>query len=254
MRITTPSHGDRIAVRIVSGFFLSDVAFTFLPVGVNAVLQLSFGKFTPSFFIGPEWSFASIIVFGLALTRILELKVTYQRDRSANVFFLAKICILGLIAAVIGLALVQMKGAGIAVSTHCILWIQFSVLNSGLLLLFMAHVAKEQFIESRDQLPQGTGPLRYLRFIIDDLRSTRTKIDQLTRRIAQRDLFTFSGAAEEAELGAQISRQTRDVDHLISGLKLSMATLECARRDWGRPVIVPAVKVYSSDGKTDEVR
>lgn len=234
MRSTTPSHGDRIAVRMVSEFFLSDVAFTFLPVGVNALLQLSFGKLTPSFFIGPEWSFASVIVFGLALTRILELKVTYQRDRSANVFFLAKICILGLIAAVIGLALVQMKGAGIAVSTHCILWIQFSVLSCGLLLLFMTHLAKEQFIERRNQLPQGLGPFRYLRYIVDDLRSTRTKIDQLTQRIAQRDSFTFSGAAEEAELDAQISRQTREVDYLISELKLSMARLECARRDWGQ--------------------
>jgi hypothetical protein len=113
------SEQKKIEIQLIvfSRFFLADVSFTFIPIAVIAILRASFGELNNSFWLIPEWPFASIIVYGLCMTRALELKIKYQQDTSEKVFALARMCILGLIASVVSLSLSQMKQYGLQVSS-----------------------------------------------------------------------------------------------------------------------------------------
>jgi len=219
-------------LQLFSKFFLADVCFTFPPLVVIAILRRSLGQFDSSFFTDPEWSFAAIIVYGLAMTRSLELKVQYQRDRSERVFVLMRMCILGLIAAVLSLSLTQMNLAGLTVSTKCLLVFQFAVLAFGLLLLYLSHWAREDYLHQQAYLPAGLNLPRFFRFIVDDLKNLRTNADELSVRMAKRKQFTFSDSEQEKDCSSVIERQTRDIDHLISEIETSVTRLKAARVNW----------------------
>jgi len=174
-------------LQLFSRFFLADVAFTFLLLAVVAVLRLSLGTFNSSFFSDPEWAFAAIIVYGLAMTRALELKVLYQKDSSERVFGLMRMCILGLIAAVLSLALTQMSLAGLLVSSKVMLTFQFAVLGLGIFTLYVTHSAREQFIQEKEHLPNDIALPGFFRFILDDLQSLRNDADKLSVRMSKRN-------------------------------------------------------------------
>lgn len=219
-------------MQLFSKFFLADVCFTFLPLGVIAILRCSLGQFDSSFYTDPEWSFAAIIVYGLAMTRALELKVLYQRDRSERVFALMRMCILGLILAVLSLSLTQMSLAGLTVSTRSLLILQFAVLGFGLLLLFLSHWSREYYLHQRDYLPEEIDLPRFFRFIVDDLKDLRTDADELSVRMTKRQQFAFSDSEQEKNYSNVVERQTRDIDHLIAEIETSVARLKAARTKW----------------------
>gem|GEM_PF-5069911 len=219
-------------VHLVSKFLLADVAFTFLPLVVIAVLRRSLGKFDFSFYSDPEWAFAAIIIYGLAMTRALELKILYQRDMSENVFALMRMCILGLIAAVVSLALTQMSLAGLAVSQKCMLTLQFAVLAFGLVLLFLCHLAREQFVQRRDRLPANLDVVLYFRFILQDFRYARDALDELCARMEKRNSLSFDGEEQKKDFANVIHRQTRDIDSLLHDLESCLTRLRAVRGTW----------------------
>jgi hypothetical protein len=217
---------------VVSKFLLADLAFTFLPLGVIALLQAMFGQLGPAILLDPAWAFAAIIVFGLAMTRLLELKVRYQKDRSERLFILMRVCILGLVAAVICLALSQMKAAGLQVSTSLFLAYQWTVLLAGVSLLCLAHVAREVYVSEWLSLPPRVGLVGYLRFIKGDLENIRDDVDELGARISRRNEFESDGLQDEAEDQSWVSRQYREIDHLLLDLDSCVDQLTVARRAW----------------------
>lgn len=221
---------------LISRFALADLAFTFLPIAVIAGMRWATGMLTPSFLIDPEWSFAAIIVFGLAMTRILELKVKYQRDHSERLFALARICILGLVAAVIGLALSQMRVFGVAVSVSGLLLYQFTVLFVGVALLYMAHWSRVRFLDERDSFLPGTDRVRYLHFIEQDARVLRSRVDELNVKVAKRDAFPYEGVEQEADLAASAQRREREIGFLVTELGESVHRLKTSYESWTAPM------------------
>ena len=215
-----------------SRFFLADVAFTCLPLAVIAFLRGSLGEFDSEFFTIPEWSFAAIIIYGLAMTRALELKVRYQKDTSENVFALTRVCILGLIAAVISLALAQMQSSGLPVSVKCLVTFQSTVLAFGLFLLFMSHFYREMHIQERSSLPEGIDLVRYFTFIVEDLESEVNNIDRLSGRLARRNAFDFDSPEQDTDFKDWVHRQTRKVDHLLNEVSDCLIRLKQTRGQW----------------------
>ena len=231
-----PKYSERIKthsrLQLFSRFFLADVCFTFLPLIIIAILRRSLGKFNSSFFTDPEWSFAAIIIYGLAMTRVLELKVKYQGDMSERVFALMRMCILGLIAAVISLALTQMNIAGLSVSPKCMLVFQYSVLAFGIFLLYLAHWGREHYLHERNHLPAGIDLPRFYRFIINDLQDMRDNADDLCVRMARRNDFDYDDTQQKADYTNVIDRQNRDADHLIAELSECINRMRNIRGAW----------------------
>jgi hypothetical protein len=226
---------------LISRFFLADVAFTFLPLGVIAIMKSAVGQLDNGFLFDPEWSFAAIIIYGLAMTRVLELKVKYQRDRSERVFALARMCILGLIAAVVSLALAQMKAAGLPVISKGVLLMEFMVLTTGLGILFIAHWARELYVRQRKSLPAGLSVVRYLNFVGEDLKDARDEIDRLRGRMARRSTFDFQGPEERADYSEWVARRIRDIDFLIADMEHCVTALKQTRREWDPSTLPPVV-------------
>jgi hypothetical protein len=211
---------------------LADLAFTFLPLAIIAIMRSALGTFNSTFYGDPEWSFAAIIIYGLATTRILELKVRFQRDLSEKLFALVRFCILGLIASVLSLALSQMNLAGLPVATKGVLWMQFGVIVTGVYLLLLAHWARERYVQQRSELPAGTNLVRYLNYIGEDLRTARNEVDGLSEKMARRSDFDFESPEHEADCSGWARRRTRDIDFLISDLDRCVTELKEARRGW----------------------
>lgn len=219
-------------MNLLSRFFLAEVAFTFLPLAVIAILRVSLGKFESSFFLDPEWAFAAIILYGLAMTRVLELKILYQRDSSESVFALMRLCILGLIAAVVSLALTQMNAAGLAVSQEAMLTLQFVVLFVGLMLLFLSHWEREQFAQRQIILPDNLDLVTYFNFIERDIRATRDEVDELSFRMAKRNSLSFDCSEQRTDFANVVRRQTRDIDSLLNDLDGCLKSLHTIRDSW----------------------
>lgn len=221
-----------VSMHIFSKFFLADVVFTFLPIGVVAVIRRSLGQLDDTFFAMPDWSFASIIIYGLAMTRALELKVKYQNDRSERVYALSRMCILGLIAAVVSMALMQMKLYGLNVSLEFSLLFQFVVLASGLFVLFQTHLAREQIVRQRDKFPGTLSLVKYYRFIYEELEILRNKMDAMCTKLSRKNCFTFESELEASDYGAWVQRKQRDIDHLIVDLEICLNRAKEARATW----------------------
>jgi hypothetical protein len=237
-------------LHILSRFVLEDVAFTFLPLAVIALLQVCLGTFDSSFFNDTEWSFASIILYGLVMTRVLELKLRYQKDSSERVFALMRMCILGLIASVLTLALSQMDIAGLKVHREGVLLFQFCVLGFGLLLLLQCHLARERFVRQREELPPNMNMDRYLHFILSDLKDARNQVDELSLRMAKRNSLVISDVQKIQDLQHLINRQTRDVDHLIADLGSCLDRLRAARNGWN--LVVPSAPNHEAQSRRAE--
>src|SRR5690349_24745435 len=73
----------------MDAFFIwlfGDVAFTVLPIATIALINVALRVSFKEFLLLPEWSFASIVLFGLSIKHAIELKVKYQKDVSYRLY------------------------------------------------------------------------------------------------------------------------------------------------------------------------
>ncbi len=68
--------------RVFIIWLFGDVAFTILPIAIVWFIDASFGKSTNNLLLTPEFSFASIILYGLSIRSLIKLKTDSQRDFS----------------------------------------------------------------------------------------------------------------------------------------------------------------------------
>src|SRR5687768_10966034 len=90
-------------------WFLADVAYTLLPIIVIASIKTLTYSTENHLYLSPEWSFATIVSFGLAITNLIELKTEIQQDSSHRLYTGTRLHVLLLIASVIVLSLVVLR-------------------------------------------------------------------------------------------------------------------------------------------------
>ena len=222
----------RLANRVFSRFVLADIAFSFLPIAITAVILRTVGELKVSFLTTPEWSFVAIIIYGLAMTRTLELKIHYQKDYSENVFALTRVCILGLVASTVSLALAQMQMAGLHVSTKCVLIFQFAVLSFGILILSQVHLAREKLLMEWSRVPRGLPLKQYLKFIVLDLEDSRDDLDNLVGKFERKDTCDPDNVEQTVDRGVWVNRKIRYIDYLLVDLENCTRRLKEARVGW----------------------
>src|SRR5829696_910875 len=102
-------------------WFLADVAYTLLPIGVIASIKaLTFDQ-GDYLYLSPEWSFATIVSFGAAITNLIEIKTEIQQDFSYRIYMGTRFYILLLTMSVIVLCLVVLRDDGLNINSR-ILW------------------------------------------------------------------------------------------------------------------------------------
>jgi hypothetical protein len=150
---------------VISIWIFGDVAFTVLPILIVAFLRLAFNKSFDGFIQQPEWSFATIVFFGLGIRQLREVKTDLQGDTSHKLDVGTQFQLLWLIFSVLCLATVQAQEIGIHVNLWFLTWVQLTLFVLGLQSLLAATAAKYEYRKTRLNLPDGMSDQRLRRYL-----------------------------------------------------------------------------------------
>lgn len=228
---------------LCNDFFLGDIAFTLLPIGIIAILRWAFGMLDSSILFLSEWAFASIIISSLALTRVLELKVIHQKDTSWSVLFLSRICILLIILSTLCLALYTLKEQGIKVDEQIVIKFQFILLIISSLLLCTAHYYREYLILERKEFSKAILARDFHWYSFDNLMDSRGKIRATCAAFDK----SYDFFEQNNDIGAVEEYGKRELERLIEDMQSDLSILKGRMEKWDKPPYSKSVTPESSD-------
>ena len=210
---------------IFGKFFIGDLAFTILPLAIIIFLNLALGKPAIDIPYYPEWSFASIVIIGMAMTRMLELKMLYQQDKSYRIFTLSKICILLLIGASLSLALCQLKPYGVDINLKFLVLLQFSMFFMGIFLLLVAHIGKEKHISDQRYLPPNITISKYYDFIEESMSDLGNEITYLNNALSRHERFDFLDDEHKDDFNIVVKNKEKRISNTFQHISNSFESL-----------------------------
>lgn len=74
-----PTHMKRDTARVVSTWLFGDFIWAMIPLVILAIVNFYLGEHFSDFFLLKEWSFASIVLFGVSIREFVHLKTAVQR-------------------------------------------------------------------------------------------------------------------------------------------------------------------------------
>ena len=98
-----PSPKSRFWFEVFSLWFMNEIVFIILPIVVILLIDIAFNNEIETVLLLPEWSFAAIVLYGVAISTTIELKVKYNNNFSPKLFSGSKALTILLIGAVITL-------------------------------------------------------------------------------------------------------------------------------------------------------
>jgi hypothetical protein len=146
------------AHRLVSLWLFGDVAYAALPIIVLALLTALLGAAFHDFLLIKEWSFATIVFFGVSIRKLIRLKVeihrtpmSYKLDTGVQLFVLL------LIGAVLVLSLVILLEKGALPTIHATFLgaLQMALFVLGLFSTFASVLAEDEHRRRTSRLPDG---------------------------------------------------------------------------------------------------
>jgi hypothetical protein len=157
-------------------WFLADVAYTLLPIAVIATIKAITYNKGNYLYLSPEWSFATIVSLGAAITRLIELKTKIQQDSSHKIYSGTRFYILLLIASVIVLSLVVLRDDGLTINST-ILWImQLGLLYISLASLYISYLAKRKQFKLETEFPLDMGRGFYFKILNKKLNQIQDEV------------------------------------------------------------------------------
>src|SRR5688572_519881 len=75
-----------LAKKIFLLWSMGEMAFTILPIVVIIIVNVSYGNNLLDTFLLPDWSFASIILYGISILRLIQIKAEYQKSISYRLY------------------------------------------------------------------------------------------------------------------------------------------------------------------------
>lgn len=95
--------------RVASRWLFEDVLYAALPILILALMRMLLDDTFREFFLLKEWSFASVVISGATIRRMMNVKANIERDTTSDDYNLAlQAPILALILSVVVLALVAL--------------------------------------------------------------------------------------------------------------------------------------------------
>ena len=215
---------------VCNEFFLGDIAFTLLPIGIILLLNISFGMPFSSILLISDWPFSSIIISYLALTRMIELKVVYQKDTSAKVLFLTRICIILIILSVVCYLLYIFKQQNIKINDIFVIFFQFALIFSGSLLLHTAHSFREERFFNRKEFPISMFAVDFHDCLKDNLEESRNKIR--ANRLALEKEYNFE-VIDDLDKMEKYGKQ--ELKQLVEDIQNDLTTFKQRLDAWNKP-------------------
>lgn len=229
---------------VCNEFFLGDIVFTLLPIGIIAILQCAFGQLDLSFFMISDWAYASIIISSLALTRMLELKFIHQKDTSFSGIILAKICVIFIILSTLCLALHVLKEKGIKINDMFIIKFQWLILVINISLLFIAHFYREKWMFERKEFPKNIPVEDFHQYSLYNLKDAKNNIRATC--IAFEKEYEFEKIKNDTN---EIKEYGKDeINHIIEDMQHDLDLLKQRMELWNKPPYAdPAISNVPDD-------
>lgn len=231
--------------KIFSIWFFSELVFNVLPIIVVLTINLAFGESFEHILLLPDWSFASVVLFGGVLSMFIELKTKLQRDSSHKVFSGTRFFTIALIASVISLTLALLREKGINIDSDFISNLQLFLFAISAATLLMPIAFKVDFLDTYKAPSDKTRAVqlvRYLSFSLDEadenIRHSAVAINKNIATICKR----FQPSIESSDFNSEINQ-------LENKIILLEKNLSCLKSEWGK---IMQEKQLLSSYKLDE--
>jgi hypothetical protein len=223
--------------RMISLWMFGDVMYALLPIATLWLITHVRGEGFVGFGLIKEWSFAAIVLFGVAIRRVIRLKTEIQRSpRSYKLDTAVQGLVLFLVMAVLVLALVILHEKGVAIggNTEFLGFIQVMFFSFGAFILLIATVAEEAFsaAANRRPLPRSTQMLaEHILYRLNSALETLTYVSDGLQRLPASQGRVVNNE-EAVDRGSNWIRSLREhvdkADELMVEIRASVVALEKA--------------------------
>ncbi len=178
-------------IRILSLMLFGDFAYAVLPILVLAIITALLSEGYEHFLQIKEWSFATIVMLGVAIRKTIRLKVEVQRITHSYLYTLdtaVQACILFLIGSVLVLSLVIFVEKGVLPAHHAQVlgFVQLSLFLVAVLVLCTTVLAEELSDARESELPDGITKLWFLERIGFQVRRAAECMNYVTYAVVER--------------------------------------------------------------------
>ncbi|MEL7342245.1 MAG: hypothetical protein AAGM67_17315 [Bacteroidota bacterium] len=199
----------RFWVEVFSLWFMNEIVFIVLPIVVILLIDIAFNNQIETVLLLPEWSFAAIVLYGVAISTTIELKVKYNTNFSPKLFAGSKALTILLIGAVITLTLAVLRENAVAISPMFIQISQAILFVHSLLSVFFVVFARQEHLWLPERYPQRFTDQELMQYVVHLTKDADTTLGQLlfalektgfdSSKIHPRDEAYFSFFIDEIE-------------------------------------------------------
>ena len=208
--------------RLITEWLFDDVAFAVIPILTLAVINKLLGDNFKDFLLIKEWSFATIVFFGVSIRKIIRLKVSIQEiPRSYTLYSGVQAYVIMLIAAVLVMSFVTLSEKGV-IARHEDRFLgisQIFLFAIGLYSILLAVIAEQQARTRQNMLPNGIPKRWLLRRIVSSVDVATNSLNYAGYAIERASTITF------ADQDGQVMYR-REEETILLGLQSSIERIE----------------------------
>ena len=231
--------------RLLSLWIFGDVAYAVLPIIVLAVITALLGAGFDGFLLIKEWSFATIVMFGVSIRKLIRLKVEIQQTpRSYKLDTGVQFYVLLLIGAVLVLPLVipVEKGVLPAADARILGASQLGLFAMALTSIFVSVWAEDEFETQTSRLPNGISKSWLLQRLNWQLVRAADCIDYVLYAAERAAALRFSTPVDNVRARRDEERQMllvlstlERVDELLAAARRGIDSIKDVRLPVGTP-------------------
>ena len=161
-----PKPSTRFWFEVFSLWFMNEIVFIILPIVVILLIDIAFSNHIQTVMLLPEWSFAAIVLYGVAISNTIELKSKYHNDFSPRLFTGTKALTILLIGAVITLTLAVLRENSVEISHAFIQSSQGVLFVHALFSVFLVVFAKQEHMWLPERYPERFTDQELMQYIV----------------------------------------------------------------------------------------
>ena len=208
-RKKVPKPSTRFWFEVFSLWFMNEIVFIVLPIVIILLIDIAFSNHIQTVMLLPEWSFAAIILYGVAISTTIELKSKYHSDFSPRMFTGTKALTILLIGAVITLTLAVLRENTVEMSQGVIQWAQAILFVHALFSVFLVVFARQEHLWLPERYPQRFTDQELMQYVVHLTKEADSTLGRLrfalettgfnSSKIHPRDEAYFAFFIEEIE-------------------------------------------------------
>jgi hypothetical protein len=220
-------------------WLFGDVIFAVLPIVTIAFINTLLGSRPDSLFLIKEWSFATIVFFGVSIRKLIRLKIQIQHvPKSYKLDTGVQFYIVLLIASVLVLSFVILGEKGVIPQHEADLLSksQLALFFLGLLSVFLAVVTEERLDVDTLSLPREISKQWLFRRLISKVEHATSCLDYVISATKQASTMEFSDPenqisqeVEEERLHVTLQNAIDSLESALSRSKEQLESLKALR-------------------------